>query len=299
MKTDYPIKLLPVIRYLEKNFNEPLNLKQVAELACLSPYHFHRIFKAVTGETLNEYIRRLRLEAAANELFYTKPSITSVALEYGFSSSQSLAKAFKQHFALTPSQIRECENVHAFSTLLRSSKIGHSLRKIGHAREEAHTYTGNERHLRSNNMEIKTFDSSHIAYLRVTGPYGENYDPALGTLYSWAGPQGLAGNTSIFIYHDNPEITAAENCRTDLCLMIDKSITPPQGIEVKHFVGGKYATIRKTITDKAQYGSTWDELIAQVVDRGLDTDDRPCFELYHHYDLETGQADVSFCTAIK
>ncbi len=299
MKTDYSIKLLPVIRYLEKNFNEPLNLKQVAELACLSPYHFHRIFKAVTGETLNEFIRRLRLEAAANELFYTKPNITSVALGYGFSSSQSLAKAFKQHFALTPSQIRECENIHDFSVLLRSSKIGHSLRKIGHAGKKTPQYTGYERTLWSNNMEIKTFESSQIAYLRVTGPYGENYDPALGKLYSWAGPEGLADNTSIFIYHDNPEITAAENCRTDLCLMIDESITPPQGIEVKNFTGGKYATVRKTITDKSQYGSTWDELIAQVVDQGLDTDDRPCFELYHHYDLEKGHADVSFCTAIK
>ena len=148
-------------------------------------------------------------------------------------------------------------------------------------------------------MEIKTFEASQIAYVRVTGPYGENYAPAAGKLYGWAGPNGLAENTSIFIYHDNPEITPADNCRTDICLMIDDGVTPPNGIELKAFTGGKYATIRRVITHKSQYSQAWDELIAQVVEQGLETDERPCFELYHHYDPQTEHSDVSFCTALK
>lgn len=69
MKTDYHKRLLPVIRHLEAHFDEPLNLEEVAALAHLSPYHFHRIFKAVTGETLNEHLRRLRLEKVATSCF--------------------------------------------------------------------------------------------------------------------------------------------------------------------------------------------------------------------------------------
>lgn len=298
MKTNYPDKLRPVIRYLESNYNHPINLTQVAELAHLSPYHFHRIFKVVVGETLNEYVRRLRLEAIANELFYVKPTITSVALDYGFSSSQSMAKAFKQRFHLTPSQVRECSTIDEFSNLLRSSKIGHSLRKNGHVFFNAPSYTDLEFSNRSNNMEIKTFESTKLAYIRVTGPYGENYVPASNQLYSWAEPEGLAGNTSIFIYHDNPEITAAEKCRTDICLFIASNISPPKGIEVKEFTGGKYACIRQKISDKSQYSLAWDDLMNQVVNQGIETDDRPCFELYHHYDLETETSDVSFCVAI-
>ncbi len=75
MRVDYHQRLVPVIRYLEQHFNEPLNLPEVAALANLSPYHFHRTFKAVQGETLADFIRRLRLEAAADDLFKSKPNI--------------------------------------------------------------------------------------------------------------------------------------------------------------------------------------------------------------------------------
>ncbi|MGF1698501.1 AraC family transcriptional regulator [Vibrio lamellibrachiae] len=304
MATDYHQRLTPVIRHLEKHYNSALNLEEVAKLACLSPYHFHRIFKAVTSETLNDYLRRLRLENAANDLFYRKPAITNVALEYGFSSSQSLAKAFKQYFNLTPTQIRQCESIDTFSSLLKSSKIGHSLRKIGHASSSEDSYTAPELTKRSNNMttetmEIQHFDAANLAYVRVNGPYGENYDPAIGKLYGWAGPNGFAQNGSIFIYHDNPEITPDEKCRTDICLFVDEDTVPTNGIEAKPFSGGKYGVIRKTITDKSQYASTWDLLMSQIVEQGIDSDDRPCFEFYHSYDLKTGVADVSFCTAVR
>ncbi len=298
MKKDYHRRLVPVIRYLEQNFNQPLNLEKVADLAYLSPYHFHRIFKAVVGETLNEYLRRLRIESAANDLFYKKSPVIEVALEYGFSSSQSLAKVFRQYFNLTPSQIRDCSNIDSFSALLQSSKIGHTLRKIGHDSENDARYTESKLTQWSSTMDIQHFDSSTLAYIRVTGPYGENYEPAVGTLYNWAGPNGLASNTSIFIYHDNPEITPTEKCRTDICLMVPEDTKPGSGIETKNFTGGKYGVIRKTITSKDQYGSAWDELMSQVVEQGLDCDDRPCFELYHSYDINTGVADVSFCTAL-
>ncbi|MCK6264271.1 AraC family transcriptional regulator [Vibrio sp. ZSDE26] len=304
MATDYHQRLTPVIRHLEKHFNDPLNLEEVAKLACLSPYHFHRIFKAVTGETLNDYLRRLRLEQAANALFYKKPAITAVALEFGFSSSQSLAKAFKQYFNLTPSQIRQCDTIESFSMLLKDSKIGHSLRKIGHDSNNANSYTAPDPTQRSNTMnndalEIKNFDSCQLAYVRVTGPYGENYEPAIGKLYGWAGPNGQAGNTNIFIYHDNPEITPDEKCRTDICLFIDNNTDVGNGIETKAFPGGKYAVVRTMITDKSHYASAWDSLMSQIVEQGIDSDDRPCFELYHSYDHKTGHADVSFCSAIR
>lgn len=310
MKVDYHKKLRPVIRYLEQNYDQTFNLEQVAERAHLSPYHFHRIFKAVTGETLNDFLRRLRLEQAANKLFYNKPSVTEVALSQGFGSSQSMAKAFQKYFGITPSQIRDCDDLDQYTQLMRDSKIGHLVGNNGHEVAPGSPYTeheltanaqslNNKRKTWSTSMEIKTFEASQLAYVRVTGPYGENYEPAVGQLYGWAGPNGLAGNTSIFIYHDNPEITPAEKCRTDIGLLIEKPTTTPPGIELTDFEGGKYACIRKTITEKSQYGEAWEELLAQVVEQQFETDDRPCFELYHSYDVETHVADVSICTAIK
>ncbi|MGY0597109.1 helix-turn-helix domain-containing protein [Vibrio sp. JZG10] len=81
MRVDYHQRLVPVIRYLEQHFNDPLNLLEVAALANLSPYHFHRTFKAVQGETLADFIRRLRLEAAADDLFKSKQPVLNIALE--------------------------------------------------------------------------------------------------------------------------------------------------------------------------------------------------------------------------
>ncbi|WCE30565.1 AraC family transcriptional regulator [Vibrio sp. SCSIO 43137] len=299
MKTDYHQKLKPVIRYLEKHYNQELNLEEVAAMASLSPYHFHRVFKAVTGETLCEYLRRLRLQQAAQDLFYKKPSVLEVALEYGFSSSQSFAKAFRKHFALSPTDIRQCENLELFSALLRDSKIGHTLRKNGNAHQSLNSYTAPESKQRRITMERQNFSAGQLAYIRVTGPYGENYEPAVGKLYHWAASAGVAESTCLFIYHDNPEVTPAEKCRTDICLLVEKQVTVAGDVELQPFPGGEYATMRKTITDKSQYGPAWNEHIAQIVELGLEMDDRPCFELYHSYDNEKQIADVSFCSALK
>lgn len=299
MRIDYHKRLIPVIRYLEQHYNEPLNLTEVAALANISPYHFHRTFKAVQGETLADFIRRLRLQAAADMLFKSKQPVLNVALEYGFSSSQSLAKAFKAHFGVTPTEFRDCENYDQFSALTRNSKIGHALRKNGNAMSSDGLYTDSVSTRWSSTMEIQNFEATKLAYIRVNGPYGEGYEEPAGRLYQWAGINGLAGNTCIFIYHDNPEITPSDKCRTDICLMVPDDTTVPLGIELQDFPGGRYAVMRQQITDNSQYSIAWDDLMSKVIQSGIENDDRPCFELYHSYDPQTHHADVSFCTAIK
>jgi len=299
MKTDYHQKLKPVIRYLEKNYNSPLNLDSVAKRAALSPYHFHRVFKAVTGETLNEYLRRLRLQQAAQDLFYKKTSVTEVALEFGFSSSQSFSKAFRKYFDLSPSDIINCEGRHCYSKLIQNSKVGRHLRKSGNVEPNLDLDDSPKSGQRRITMERKQFAPFTLAYVRVTGPYGENYLAGIRKLYQWASAEGVADSTCIFIYHDNPEVTPAEKCRTDICLMVPEGVKVSGEVELQPFAGGEYASMRQTITDKAQYGSAWNEHISQIVQLGIEMDDRPCFELYHSYDEENDIADVSFCSAIK
>ena len=88
MSVDYRERLRPVIRYLEQHYREPLDLAVLAERAALSPYHFHRVYKAVTGETPAATVRRLRLENIAPQLFSAANAyITTLALEHGYASS--------------------------------------------------------------------------------------------------------------------------------------------------------------------------------------------------------------------
>ncbi|WP_299793235.1 GyrI-like domain-containing protein [uncultured Shewanella sp.] len=299
MRTDYQLRLKPVIRYLEQNFNQPLNLPEVAAKANISPYHFHRIFKAVTDETLAEYLRRLRLERIATDLFYKQISITELALNNGFSSSQSLAKAFKQRFGLTPSELRECESSEKLCQLMRNSKIGHTLRNIGNANELETPYHGDIDQQGRVTMETTTIEAGTLAYIRVTGPYGQGYEEAMKKLCLWAGAKGVDCENAIFIYHDNPEITPDEKCRTDICFRVPADTEVSGQVELQAFPGGSYASIRKTVKQVNEYGQAWNELMKQVVDTGLESDERPCFELYHSFDPKTYVSDVSFCTAIK
>ncbi|UXI04148.1 GyrI-like domain-containing protein [Photobacterium sp. TY1-4] len=296
---DYQQRLTPVIRYLEQHFAEPVNLQQVAAMAHLSPFHFHRVFKAVTGETLGGFIKRMKLQNAVHCLFYHKSSVTEVAMDCGFSSSQSLAKAFRLYFGVSPSEIRRCQTQPEFSSLLRNSKIGHALSNGGHDPLALQGYALSYQPQRSEMMKTEHFEQRCLVSIRVTGPYGENYQPALGKLYQWAGAKGLADGQCLFIYHDNPEVTPAQQCRTDICLTVPEGTEGGQGIEIQTLPAGGYASIRETVTEQRQYGEYWQVLMEAIVASQLEIDDRPCFELYHSYDEQTHVADVSFYTAIK
>ncbi|MFC1234941.1 GyrI-like domain-containing protein [Vibrio sp. F74] len=150
-------------------------------------------------------------------------------------------------------------------------------------------------------METQLFKPSALAYKRVTGPYGENYELPCEQLYQWSEEKGVADSQWIFVYRDDPQVTSPQDCRTDICLLVpdDTEIT---GIVSKaHFDGGRYAFIRKVINDKSEYPLMWQQLLREAGKQFEWDDDRTCvcFELYHSYDMETHIADVSFCIAVK
>ena len=93
-----------VLDYIGQHLDEDLSLTRLSEIGCFSPFHFHRIFIGATGETLNNHVRRVRLERAAL-LMKTSPRkrITDVALEAGFAGTAEFSRAFRNHFGRTAS----------------------------------------------------------------------------------------------------------------------------------------------------------------------------------------------------
>ena len=79
-----------------------LSLDAIAGAACLSPFHFHRSFRAFFGETPHQFVIRLRLEHAADRLRRTNSSVTDVALAVGFESPAHFSRAFKIALRLFP-----------------------------------------------------------------------------------------------------------------------------------------------------------------------------------------------------
>ena len=94
------------IEYIEHNLNKKIELKDLANKVFLSKYHFHRIFHAVVGEPVAEYIRKRRLMEAANELLNTDDKIIDIAFKYQFSSQEVFTKAFKKLYGMPPRQFR-------------------------------------------------------------------------------------------------------------------------------------------------------------------------------------------------
>jgi len=104
---DYAQRIDRVIDYLRGNLDRPVKLAELAQVACFSEFHFHRIFTAVSGETLNNFTNRLRLEKAARLLRYSGQSLTEIALDCGFSSSATFSRAFRSGYDTSPSQYRK------------------------------------------------------------------------------------------------------------------------------------------------------------------------------------------------
>ena len=102
----FEVRLARVLRLISDHIDEPLSLERLAAEAALSTFHFHRVWRAVTGEPIMNTVRRVRLERAAHLLATTPTSVTQIALATGFESSQSFARAFRHVMGRTPSDVR-------------------------------------------------------------------------------------------------------------------------------------------------------------------------------------------------
>jgi len=100
--------------FIEQHINSPICLDALASDACLSPFHFHRLFKQETGETPKTYIARVRLEHIAHMMIIRRDiSITELAFEYGYSSPAAFTRAFRTRYKQSPRDYRDhMRNLH-------------------------------------------------------------------------------------------------------------------------------------------------------------------------------------------
>jgi AraC family transcriptional regulator len=298
LREEYTARINRVIDYIEANIGKDLSLAELAGVAHFSPFHFHRIFSAMVGETLNGFIWRIRIEKAADRLINNpKKSITEIALQCGFSGSSTFARAFRETFHMSARQWRSGGH-------LQASKPGKTDRKEGQVvsnrRQDFDVcpyYTENmnkqlwrvemkpDKELIAS-VEVKDIADINVAYIRHIGPYAGDqqlFGNLFNRLCTWAGPRGLLRfpeTKFVTIYYDNPDITDESKLRTDVC------ITVPPDTQVDGEVGkatipaGKYAIAHFEINPE-QYGDAWNAVYGGwLPESGYQPDDRPCFELY-------------------
>lgn len=260
---DYRERINRVIFHIEAHLGEPLSLDALAKLACFSPYHFHRIFAAFTGEPLSAFIRRLRLERAAQHLLHLDAPVTELALAAGYETASAFTRAFVAHFGLPPTEYRQ----------RAEPMLSRGARPLGLTPTTEDT---------TMTPEIRTIAPMPVLFVRRTGPYGQAAGEAFGVLGQFAGPRGLFGPASkmIGISHDDPHVTGEAKFRYDACVTIDREVKPEGEVGQKTIAGGKYAVfVHEGSYDGFQ--NTYDRIFRTWLPAsGEKLREEPCFEVY-------------------
>ena len=304
-RAEYATRFNRVIDFIQGHLAESMTLEMLASVACFSPFHFHRLFHGWMGETIHDFIFRLRVERAAKQLIYSpQKSITEIALDCGFSSSSTFARAFKSFHGVSASEWRQnrkicktdrkgCEADQASGREYWGSTDG-----FGPFREQLMTM--------NLQVDVKQLPPMDVAYIRHIGPYKGNgglFERLFGKICAWAGPRGLLGPDTRFlsIYQDNPEITDAQKLRLDVGFSVPERTSVDGEISKQRLEGGAYAVACVKIQPE-QYMEAWDAFMGLwLPSSGYQPDDRPCIEFYLNdpkSDPE-GMHHVNLCLAVK
>ncbi len=270
-RREYVGRINRAIDYVRENLNGDLRLETIAHAANFSPCHFHRTFKSIVGETVNEFVRRHRAQKAAGMLIHSPAmTITEIAVACGYSSPSVFAREFRTHFGASASQFRAGGRASLDRFRQELADHGYAL-QTHHGQRTAMVFR----------VQVREEPQRHVAYIRHVGNYSEIGD-AFGRLARWAGPRGLfrEGARMIAIYHDNPDVTPVDKLRSDACITVPEGTKVNRDIGLMSLPGGTYAAAYVEI-DVTQYGEAWDRLFSDwLPESGYQPDDRPCYELY-------------------
>ncbi len=299
---EYRARLNRVFNFVNNNLSRKILLEEIASVSCFSPYHFHRIFSAFTGETPGDFINRLRIEKAANLLIFNMEiSISEVSFLCGFSSAASFARAFKKRFSVSASEWRE-------SHFKKNSKIRQKESKNGKEYSLIEEYIGDVNSfsfikIKEYKMEteIKEMPSFFVAYSSVIGDYNKTAGKAWEKICKWAGPRGLLNHSTkyIGISFDNPDITASEKCRYYACVTVPKDTKVSGEISTLTIKSGKYI-IAKFQGKGKDILSAYNMLCGKEIPRhGYQPDDNPSYEIYNKEPDAEGNFDMDICIPVK
>ncbi|MCH9681587.1 MAG: AraC family transcriptional regulator [Deltaproteobacteria bacterium] len=205
-------RILRVVDHVQAHLDDELQPEDLAQRAGLSLHHFHRVFRGLTGESVMGFVRRLRLERAAQRLRFGDRPVTEVAFGSGYGSHEAFTRAFRSRFGQSPSDYRSTARVALGSTPA---------------------------------VEFREQPAKRCLARRHVGPYqdcGQAWDALMdkgGVLAAQ-----LRQGEGFGLCYDDPEVTPASRLRYDACLALPESLGEvpcPDGCVFRTVPGGRYA----------------------------------------------------------
>ena len=273
---DYGRRLQRVADHIAANLDAPLDLARLAQIACFSPYHFHRVYRAAMDETAAETLTRLRLARAATDLARTTLSLAEVRRRAGYGSDAAFSRAFSAAYGQPPLAFRKSQRRNLAALPLRGT----------------HAMT----------IEIQDRPSLRIAAVEHTGPYAD-IGRSFQRLAAWAGPRGMLGPTSygVAVYPEGEHCDAPPPGRHVLVgLTVGSTVTGGDGVTIHEVPGGRHA-IALHKGPYAELPRTYNALFAWLAASGEEPADAPLFEVNLNNPSNTPPAELltEICLPLK
>ena len=274
-----------VINYIEQHLSGDLSLDHLAKIAHISPYHFHRIFSVICGETLYQFVTRKRIEKIASHLInqnYT--SISELSLNYGFVNPTSFSRAFKKYYGISASTLVK-RSVGSFQKVVteksKNSKASITLEE----------YIYNVRHVRdwseaNAKIEIANVPELQLAYRRHKGRFDQTIN-TFWELKKWADSSDQVKHKNriwIMLVHDNPAVAAEDLVTQSAGILVDnkcyRTLTMEDAVSKMTLPAGKYLKGEFTIHE-SDFKKAWDAMSICMIDSAYMPRDTYYFEMFH------------------
>ncbi len=206
-RLDYGRRIARVTDYIAANLDGDLAVERLAEVAYFSPFHFHRIYREATGETLSETVRRLRLHRAAVDLIRESTPVAKIAKRAGYGALAAFSRAFSADYGLPPGAYR-----------LRGSLLPPNPRKPA-SREMPYR------------VEIEPFAGARLAAIEHRGDY-QTIGNSFAQVQIFFAARRLPLGRSFGIYFDDPESIPEKELRAEAGLATDAAIDGHDAIRI-------------------------------------------------------------------
>lgn len=256
-QASYRDRLNRVVDYVYANLEGDVSFDRLAEVACLSPYHWSRIYAAMQGETIAATIKRLRLQRAADQLANSDASIEAIAERSGYSSTETFGRAFREAIGVAPATYR--------------AEGSHAAFKRAIAADDANGFP----------VAVVSLAARRCAGIDHVGTYMQ-IDRAMGQLFGSlaAGNAVPAQPQMIGLFFDDPDLGPEDALRSRACLPVGADVVINAPMVETQLRGGLYARLSYTGPYADMRGAYRWLLGSWLPKSGYEPDDAPIFEAY-------------------
>ena len=220
----YQRQLDAVTDYIYAHLDDDLSLETLAHVSGFSRYHWHRIYRAVRGETAAQTVRRLRLERAAAMLTETSWPVERIAWKAGFTGTEVFSRAFLRSYGTTPSRFRNDG---------RAASSGSSMMSCGSG------LTSPVREAPGWPVRVEARCGYRLAVSEHRGSYMD-----IGRAFSRFKDRMGAGNSMVAIYEDDPDAVPPADLRSAAGTVVDPGTRIPHDLAERLVPAGRYAIMR-------------------------------------------------------